>query len=221
MKVEVLADSQLLHVRFEAADESVTSEVGAMVTMSPGTRMTIRSTGGLIAAARRKESFVQNVFTASAAGDSVILAPAVEGVVECIELEAEETIFLNSANYLAHTGASELGARRGEARDFFDGGSLLLHLDGPCQLYINGCGALDAHELTEIPRIAEPARVAAFSGTANHMHRPFSGYRGVQFPLRTRLVQFTGTGRLWLQTRDPSVLAAFVRPFAREHHLED
>ena len=79
MKFERLdrPDFGYLRVRFDGGGEQITAESGAMVSMSSTLQMKTQARGGILAAAKRSvlggESFFQNTFTSTAAGEELML----------------------------------------------------------------------------------------------------------------------------------------------------
>src|SRR5690606_27417310 len=126
-------------------------ESGAMVAMSSGVRMDTAARGGILSAAKRKmlggESIFQNTFQATAAGQTVYLAPPPEGDVRAMELAAGEEFFLQSGGYLAHLGAElKLDTRWGGVKSFFSGlGFFMLRVVGPGTVFFSAYGAV--HEV--------------------------------------------------------------------------
>ena len=80
MQFEIIdtPDFGLLRVQFEARDEQIVAESGAMVSMSAELQMTTSMRGGLFDAVKRKllggESLFQNTYTPTAPGQEILLA---------------------------------------------------------------------------------------------------------------------------------------------------
>jgi uncharacterized protein (AIM24 family) len=110
MKFEILdaPDFGCLRVRFDGAGEQLVAEAGAMVSMSSGLKLETKARGGLLAAAKRSvlggESFFQNSYTSTGAGQEIILASGMEGDLREHALDVGQTLFLTGGNYLAHVG---------------------------------------------------------------------------------------------------------------------
>jgi uncharacterized protein (AIM24 family) len=94
-------DFAAVRVEFEPPGEEVVVEAPAMLARDAGVRMETGFSGGILAAAKRKllggESLFTNRFTATAPGQSLWLAPAVEGDVELVEMDGRVPMYLASA----------------------------------------------------------------------------------------------------------------------------
>src|SRR5688572_2085289 len=99
MKTETLQrpDFSFLKITFESAGESLMVESGAMISRDTRVEMKTSMKGGLLASAKRKllggESLFLNTFSASAASQSLLLAPGSEGDVMEFQLGAGEEMF--------------------------------------------------------------------------------------------------------------------------------
>src|SRR5436190_9807893 len=111
----------LLEINFESVGEHIVAEAGAMVAMCPELEVQTNMRGGLLAAAKRRvlggESMFQNTYVAKAPGQSLYLAPPVEGDLRARELRHDEVFYLQSGAYVAHLGDElELDTRWGGVR---------------------------------------------------------------------------------------------------------
>lgn len=213
-------DFGLLCATFEAPGETLVAESGAMVSHSAGVQMTTSMRGGLMAAAKRKllggESLFQNTFTASAAGEHVLLAPAPEGDLRSRELAAGEAFFLQSGAYLAHHGDLKIDTKWGGVRSFFGGvGFFMLRLEGPGQVFFNSYGAIHEVEVGPGGYVCDTGHIVGFTGGLDFRVRPFGGMKGLFFSGEGLVCEFSGHGRLYIQTRAAPSLAAFLEPFRR------
>jgi uncharacterized protein (TIGR00266 family) len=212
-------DFALLKVVFENAGEKLVGEAGAMVAMSGGVKMETSMRGGLLAAAKRKmlggESLFQNTFHSTAAGQEVLLAPAPEGDLRHRRLAAGETLFLQSGAYVAHAGDSmQLDTKWQGARSFFAGvGFFMLKLTGPGDVWFYSYGAI--HEVQVGPQgyACDTGHIVGFTQGLQYNITKFGGYKGLFFSGEGLICRFTGTGTLYLQTRNAPALAAFLEPY--------
>jgi uncharacterized protein (TIGR00266 family) len=209
----------MLKVTFEAAGESIVAESGAMVSMSHGVQIQTSLRGGVFAAAKRKllggESLFQNTFTASAAGQELYLAPAPEGDLKAMDLAPGQTFFLQSGAYVAHEGSGlKLDTKWGGVKGFFGGlGLFLLKVTGPGRLYYASYGALHEVNVEAAGYTADTGHIVGFSETLTYRVRSFNGFKGLFFSGEGLVCEFSGQGKLFLQTRNPSSLAGFLHPY--------
>jgi len=214
-------DFGMLKITFEAAGESIVAESGAMVSMSGGVEIKTSMRGGLFAAAKRKllggESLFQNTFTASTPGQELYLAPAPEGDLKTMDLGPGQTFFLQSGAYLGHDGAGlTLDTKWGGVKGFFGGmGLFLLRVTGPGRLYYASYGAVHEVNIDAAGYTADTGHIVGFSEALTYRVRPFNGFKGLFFSGEGLVCEFSGHGKLYLQTRNPSSLATFLHPFRR------
>ena len=221
MKYEILdaPNFALLKVVFEAANESIVAESGAMVAMSADIDIKTAMRGGLLAAAKRKmfggESLFQNTFVASAPGRELFLAAAAEGDLRARTLGEGEVFYMQSGAYVAHMGDRlTLDTKWGGVRSFFGGvGFFLLRISGPGTVFYGSYGAI--HEVDVGPEgyTADTGHIVAFTEGLEYGVRPFGGMKGLFFSGEGLVCDFRGRGTLYLQTRNPSSLASFLHPF--------
>jgi uncharacterized protein (TIGR00266 family) len=221
MKHEILGspDYGLLKIRFEAPGEQVVAESGAMVAMGPEVQITTSARGGFLKAAKRKllggESIFQNTFTAKAPGQELWLAPPPEGDLRAMELGTGENFFLQSGAYVAHIGEGlKLDTQWGGVKGFFSGvGLFLLKVEGPGTVFFGGYGALHPVSVGPAGYSADTGHIVAFTSGLDYNLRTFGGMKGLFLSGEGLICDFRGQGTVFLQTRDPQLLADFLHPF--------
>jgi uncharacterized protein (TIGR00266 family) len=204
-----------------AAGEKIVAESGAMVAMSGDVAIETTLRGGLLAAAKRKllggESLFQNTFLARAAAQKVFLAPPAEGDVRVLELGRGETFFLQSGNYLAHSGDElVLDTKWGGVRSFFGGvGFFMLKVSGPGTLFYGSYGAIHEVPIGAGGYTCDTGHIVGFTEGLQYKVRTFGGFKGLFFSGEGLVCDFEGTGTLFVQTRNAPALAAFLHRFRR------
>jgi uncharacterized protein (TIGR00266 family) len=209
----------LLRITFERAGEHAVAESGAMVAMGAAVAVSTSMRGGLLSAAKRRalggESLFQNTYTAQAPAQDLYLAAPAEGDLRSRDLAVGESFLLQSGAYLAHVGDDlVIDTKWGGASGFFGGfGLFLLRIVGPGTVFYGSYGAL--HEVRVGPEgyTADTGHVVAFTEGLDFRVRPFGGMKGLFFSGEGLVCEFAGSGLLYLQTRSPSSLAAFLHPF--------
>ncbi len=212
-------DFGMLQVTFDQPGEKIVSESGAMVAMDTAIQMQTSMRGGLLAAAKRKllggESLFQNTFTATAPGQRLFLAPGPEGDLRAMNLAPGQSFFLQSGAYVAHVGDQlVLDTKFGGVKGFFGGAGLfMLKVTGPGTVYYCAYGAL--HEVDVPPEgyTIDNAHLVGFTEGLQYNVRKFGGFRGLFFSGEGLVCDFSGQGRIYLQTRNAGSLAAFLHPF--------
>ncbi|HEY6562167.1 MAG TPA: TIGR00266 family protein [Polyangiaceae bacterium] len=221
MRQEILdaPNFALLKITFERAGEQIVAESGAMVAMGSEIDVQTSMRGGFLAAAKRRmlggESLFQNTFAARAAGQELYLAPPVEGDLKAMTLAAGQVFFMQSGAYVAHLGDNlVLDTKWGGVRSFFGGvGFFLLKVTGPGTVFYASYGALHQVEVGAAGYSADTGHIVGFTEGLDYRVRTFGGFKGLFFSGEGLICDFQGSGSLFLQTRNPSSLAAFLHPY--------
>jgi uncharacterized protein (TIGR00266 family) len=209
----------LLRVIFEGPGEQVITQAGAMVAMSADLDIKTAMRGGVLASAKRKmfggESLFQNTYTSSAAGQELYVAAAAEGDLRSRSLRAGETFYLQSGAYIAQVGEGmKLDTQWGGVRSFFGGvGFFLLRITGPGTVFFGSYGALHDVTVGDTGYTADTGHIVGFTEGLSYKVRPFGGMKGLFFSGEGLVCDFSGGGTLFLQTRNPASLAAFLYPY--------
>jgi len=222
MKYELLQkpDFAVVKVTFEAAGEQMVAEAGAMVAKHQAVAIETQMRGGVLAAAKRKllgaESFFQNTFTASRAGDELWLAPGPDGDVQVVECQVQVPMFLASSAFLASAPSVEIDTQWGGARGFFSGAGLfLLKATGSGPLFFSAYGGIHAIDVGPAGYISDTSHIVGFSAGLDYKVRSVGGLKSLFLSGEGLIAEFHGSGRLYVSTRNPGALASFLHPFRR------
>jgi len=214
-------DFAIVKITFERVGDQIVTEAGAMVARDAGVEMRTNVEGNFGGVLRRRivgaESLFQNTFTATAPGQTLYIAPACEGSVTAIDLDPGAEVFLQSGAYLASTPGLVLDAKWHGAREFFAGGLVLLRTYGEGRLWFASYGGLHAIDLGQARSgyVVDNAHLVGFTSGLRHEVRRVSGLKSLFLPGEGLVTDFSGEGRLWLQTKNAAALAHFVHPFRR------
>jgi uncharacterized protein (TIGR00266 family) len=211
-------DFASLHVTFDAPGESLRCEAGAMVARDVALDMKTNMHGTFGAALKRSllggESLFQNTFTATAAGQTLMLAPAVEGSIVELDLAAGQSMFLQSGAFMACTPGVELDTKWGGAKGFFSGAGLfLLKATGAGPLFFGTYGGIHAVDVGPAGYVCDTSTIVAFTGGLNYQVTKVGGLGGLFLSGEGLVCRFQGHGRLWLSTRNPRSLVSFLNPY--------
>ncbi len=203
------------------AGETVVAEGGAMVSMDSHLTMDT-SAGkkdeglmkGLFSGLKRMvagESFFQNRFTASAPG-RVTLAPTHVGDIAVHELTGGGLI-LQSASYVCSSVDIDVDASWGGARTFFGGeGMIMLKATGTGPIAFNSFGGIKAIDV-DGTYIVDTGHIVAFEDTLTfNISRFGGGWKSFIFGSEGLVCRFSGSGRLWIQTRNPQSFGEALAP---------
>ena len=193
--------------------ETILAEGGAMVSMTSNVSMETSAgkqgdglLGGLFKGLKRMvagESFFQNRFTASGPGGHVTLAPTPQGDIVIYDLAPELDLYLQSTAFLASDDAVTTSAKWGGAKSFFGGeGLVMLKAVGAGPIAFNSFGGIREIRV-EDEFIVDTGHIVAFESTLSFKVTRFGGgWKAFIFGGEGLVCRFTGTGRLWIQTRN-------------------
>jgi uncharacterized protein (TIGR00266 family) len=214
-------DFGAVQVTFDQPGEQILAESGAMVSRDSAIEMKTSMQGGLGGALKRKllggESVFQNTFTATAPNQSLWLAPAPEGNIECVELQPGGDLFMQSGAYLASAPSVTLDTKWQGAKGFFAKGLFLLRATGQGPLWFSTYGGTHVIDIgPQAPYqgyICDNSHMVAFTAGLQYNVRKLSGMKSLFLSGEGLVCEFTGQGRLWMQTRNPASLVSFLHPF--------
>ena len=134
--------------------ETIRTESGSMVGMSPDLVMETAASGGLLKSLSRSlfggESFFLNTYTAKQQGDSVALAPPLPGDIAVIDVEDGQELLVQSGSFLASSTGVQVDTKWSGAKTFFGGeGLIMLRVSGQGKLIVSSYGAIHPIELAE------------------------------------------------------------------------
>ena len=196
--------------------EDITAEAGAMVSMSPSIRIETKMRGGLLGGLARKfmggESFFLNTFRAEEPGE-VTLAPALPGDVVHLELN-NEVLMVQSGSYMACSTDISIDTQWGGAKTFFSGeGLFLLRLEGKGDLFLSSYGAIHSKDLGKGEKyIVDTGHMVAFDQSVDYRVTRVGGLKSTLFSGEGLVVEMTGPGRVYIQTRSSDAFLSWLIP---------
>lgn len=214
-------DFGIIQIAFDQPGEQVITESGAMVARDTGVEMKTSLQGGLGGALKRKllggESLFQNTFTATAPGQTLWVAPAPEGAIVNIDLQPGQELFLQSGAYLASTPGITLDTKWQGAKGFFSGGLFLLRAYGQGTIWFACYGGAHVVDIGQQYHgyVCDNTHMVAFTQGLQYSVNKLGGLKSLFLSGEGLVCNFQGQGRLWMQTRNPGALAAFLHPFRR------
>ncbi len=196
--------------------EGILAESDAMVSMAPNIRMDTGARGGLFGALKRTvggESFFQNTFTAQDSSGTITLAPSLVGDICARELRGE-SLFVQSGSFLASSPSIILDTTWGGARTFFSReGLFVLKATGMGTLFMSSYGAIHAVTLAAGEKlIMDTGHMVAFDATMGYVVRPIGGLKQTLFSGEGLVVELTGPGTIYMQTRNFGAFVNYIVP---------
>lgn len=196
------------------AGQTILVEGGAMSTMSEGLTVRTRLLGGLLRALLRKLLGGESAFVGEYVGPGrLTISPSVPGRVVHRRLRGER-IYLQKGAFLACTPGVDLNVEFGGLRAFFSGeGMFFLVCSGEGHLLFNAHGDIVEREVTA-PLIVDTGHVVGWESTLQWRVRGMGGLKSTLLSGEGLVLEFSGQGKVWLQTRTLSGLAGWLTSFA-------
>ena len=207
-------DFAMLNVTMDEGEQVIT-ETGAMMGMSPTMKMESNMKGGLMAAAKRAlsgESLFLNTYTATGNGQRLDVAPASPGDMEHIHLDGGAVV-VQAGSYCACTPGVTIDSKWGGWKSMRAGeGLIMLHCSGNGELWISSYGAIHMEQVTGT-YVVDTTHIVAFDETLTFNVRSIGGLKSRFLSGEGAVCEFSGNGRVWMQTRSAPTLAEFLHPF--------
>jgi uncharacterized protein (TIGR00266 family) len=200
------------------AGESVFSERGAMVTMSPGIEVGAAMDGGLMRAALRKvmtdESFLFARYKAQVHGAWVAFAPRFPGDVKPVRVDPGADLLVQSGSLLAYESTVDASARLGSFSSVvLREGATVLRLSGEGVAVICAYGSLQEFNLLPGQKmVVDTGHLAAWSASLGMRVGPLSGVVTSATTGEGMVGEMTGPGTVWVQTRAETQLRSWLFP---------
>lgn len=200
-----------------ARGETIRTEAGAMVAMTPDLQLETEASGGLLKSLSRSlfggESFFINTYEAKNEGDSVALAPPLPGDIAVIEMQGE-SILVQSGSYLASSAGINIDTKWGGAKTFFGSeGLIMLRASGTGTLIISSYGAIHSLELAAGQRyVIDTGHLVTFDEHMDYQIKKVAGWKSTLFSGEGLVAELTGPGKLTLQTRSQDSFLAWLLP---------
>jgi len=204
----------LLTVSLDAG-ESLRAESGAMVSHDTSIEMETNATGGFLKSLRRSiggESFFQNTFRATAPSE-IQFAPPLPGDIVYKELD-DESMYLQSSSYIAGDDSLDVDTSFGGSKSFLGGeGLFLLKVTGSGPLFISSYGAIQEIDISDREEfVVDTGHIVAFEDTVDFTVRRVGGIKSTLASGEGLVCEFSGDGRLWLQSRSQAAFLSWLIP---------
>jgi uncharacterized protein (TIGR00266 family) len=201
------------------AEQSISAEAGAMVSMSANIDLQAELKGGVFGALKRAvggESAFVSTFTARGGRGEVTLAPGAPGSVAGIEMQ-NQTFLVQSSSYLAGDTSLQVDTKFGGAKSFFGGeGLFVLQVTGSGLLLVSSFGAIHRKVLRAGEQyVIDTGHLVAWEGHMQYNLRKAakSGFFRSFLSGEGMVAEFTGPGEILIQTRNLAAFAGLLKPF--------
>ena len=217
MDIEIIhRPSYSLAIAKLTPNERIRAEAGAMVSMSGDVQIETKAEGGILKSLGRAvlggESFFQNFFVASAAGGEVTLAPELPGDIAVIEMSGSK-LMIQAGSYMASESTVELTAKVSVKAFMSAEGISMLEASGSGTLLVSSYGAIFEKTLGAGEKyIVDTSHLVAFDGTMAVQPKTVGGMKSTLFSGEGLVVELTGPGKIYIQTRSPQALINWIIP---------
>ncbi len=196
------------------AGGTVRVEAGAMAMTRGDITMTTSTQGGFMKGLRRSiggESFFVNDFSSSSGG-VVAVAAALPGDLSTTALDGQGTLLVQSGSWIASDPSVDVDAKWGGGKTFFSGeGLVLLRCTGQGQILLSSYGAIRDYTLAAGETMTlDTGHVVAFDDTLSYQVRKAGSWKSTILGGEGLVTDFTGPGRIWLQTRSSTDLVQWI-----------
>jgi uncharacterized protein (TIGR00266 family) len=201
-----------------AGGEAVQVEGGAMIAHSAGVVLESKSQGGVMAGLKRSVlgggSFFVTSYTAPAQGGWVDVAGVLPGDTVSIDVTPDQPFFLRRGSWIANSAGVTVDTQWGGMANLFGGeGGFGFRAAGNGQALCSIYGAVDVIDL----EAGETVTIDTGHVVAYHLDVRFQMRRAVQGRTFQSMksgegwvFDFTGPGRVLLQSRNPEAFAHWV-----------
>lgn len=198
-------------------DQPLLVESGAMAAMSDGFEVRNRLPGGFWSSLVRKlfggESAFMGEYT-HPEGGTIDISPAFPGAVLHRKLE-NDSLFLQGGAFMACSPGLQLGVQFGGLKSFFSGeGAFFLNVSGQGDLFYNAYGAV-VERVVDGAFIVDTGHVVGWEPTLDWTIRGMGGLKATLFSGEGLVIEFTGRGKVWLQTRHLGGFAGWLSGYCR------
>jgi uncharacterized protein (TIGR00266 family) len=201
------------------AEQAISAEAGAMVSMSSNVDLNAEMKGGVFGALKRAvggESAFVSTFTAHGGPGEVALAPGAPGDIVGIEMQGQ-TFMVQSSSYLAGDTSLVVDTKFGGTKSLFGGeGLFLLQVSGTGLLLISSFGAIYRRTLKSGEQyVVDTGHLVAWEGQMQYSVRKAakSGYLRSFLSGEGLVAEFSGPGEILIQTRNLAAFASLLKPF--------
>jgi uncharacterized protein (TIGR00266 family) len=203
------------------ANQTVMVEAGAMAAMASCINMKSKAKGGFKQGLGRLlggESLFVSEFTAQGTPGDLYVSPGVPGDIQYYCLDGRSGLIVQSSGFVAAGPNVTIDSQFQGLKGFFSGESLfLLKVGGQGDFWFSSYGGI-----VEIPVegqfVVDTGYIVAFEDTLNYNVEMIGGLSFKS--LRTGILggeglvaRFSGSGKLWIQSRNLYPLINFLNPF--------
>ncbi len=199
-----------------APNERIRADSGSMVSFSSGLEIETKAEGGFLKSLGRAvlggESFFQNFWKAGPQGGDITLAPDLPGDIIAIELSGKP-LMIQSGSYLASESGIELTANLSMKALKAGEGVSMLEATGTGKLLVSSYGAIYEKTIAAGEKyFVDTSHLVAFEGSLQVQTKAVGGVKSTLLSGEGLVVEMTGPGRIFIQSRSPQALINWIIP---------
>ena len=203
-KIEFDPSYSMLTAHLEAG-EAIKAELGTMVAQA-GIEMRTSAVSKNILNSLGRQSLLVNTFRAGPNRGWVSLVPRSFGGIGLQELEAGQSLFIQSKAFLASTESISIRSKFQGMRWCFSGEGMYFSRvqaeSGPGTIWFNAHGAIKEIQIEPSDElIIDTGHLVAFTDGVDYKVRNVNSIRSMLIGGGGIALSVTGTGRAWIQTR--------------------
>ena len=173
---------------------------------------------GLFKAVMGGESFFVNTYTAGPSGGWISMAPSAPGDISTFDLAPGENLFMQGGAFMACSPNVETDTKFQGAKSLISReGAFFLRAfsqSGSGQVFYTAYGAIKEIEVRpDAPIVVDNGHLVAFTEGVTYGVAPSGGLKTTVFGGEGLVLQFSGAGKVWIQTRNIESLAGRLIPF--------
>ena len=209
--IEGRPDFAFLNVNIPGS-QTLKVESSAMATMDTNLVMKTKMRGGMSRFLTGESLFI-NEFTAQGGPGNIGIAPGSPGDLEHVYIDGDTVYLQNSAFVASSMGVTVESKWQGLIKGLFSGESLfLIRCSGKGDLWFNTFGAIIPIDV-DGQYIVDTGHIVGFTEGLQYEIGRIGGYKSFFLSGEGLVCQFSGRGRLWIQTRKLPWFAAWTYPF--------
>ena len=213
--IESQPSYSVLEVTLEPGERLV-AEAGAMMWMDTNVTVETSARGGLLSGMSRAllsgESFFQNTYSVQGGPGIIGLGPGQPGDIKIYEMRGVE-LLLERGAYLASTTGVETNSDFQGLRGLFNEGLFILRVSGNGLVFFNAYGDIQEIDV-DGSYVIDNGHAVAWEPSLDYRLTRAKRIRSFLFSDQI-IMEFSGRGKLWVQSRNPRSLSNWVFPFRR------
>jgi len=188
-----------------------------MMATIPSVMVEAKAEGGIMKSLKRAalggESFFVTSYTAPPEGGWVDVAARLPGDTQVINVDGSQAWFVQKGSWLASADSVQLDTKWGGFKNMFGSeGGFILRAEGQGSMVVAAYGAIEAWDLEPGQTITlDTGHMVAYQESVQMALRKVTGGLVQTFKSGEGLVfDFTGPGRVLIQTRNPNEFLSFI-----------